>query len=68
MTKDYINNNNSSEHFGFALATGDFNGDGYPDFVSGAPNNSAISPNRGRVYIYFGGLNYDFVPDLIFNG
>lgn len=68
ITKVYINNNTSSEHFGFALATGDFNGDGYPDFVSGAPNSSAISPNRGRVYIYFGGLNYDFVPDLIFNG
>lgn len=39
---------------GFALASGDLNGDGYDDIVVGAPGNDDNLPNSGQVYVIFG--------------
>ncbi len=47
---------NALDKFGFALASGDLNGDGIPDLIVGAPYHSP-SPDlyqKGTVYVYFG--------------
>ena len=49
--------------FGHAITSGDFNGDGYGDFVVGAPDEDgaafwlgqADDEDEGRVHVYFGG-------------
>ena len=46
----------------------DFNGDGYDDFIVGAPFHDAGGTARGRVYVYFGGSALDDTPDLILSG
>lgn len=41
---------------GFSLAdAGDVTGDGYPDFLIGAPNHDGSGSNSGRVYLVTGG-------------
>ncbi len=46
--------------FGRALSSaGDFNNDGYNDFIVGAYN---------RAYLYFGGPQLDDIPDIVFEG
>jgi hypothetical protein len=59
--------------FGYALAGGkDINGDGYPDFVIGAPyywyggRPFGISES-GRVSVFFGGPTLDTIPDVELN-
>ncbi len=46
----------ADDHFGFALAAGDFNADGYDDLASGIPGNdcSAAVTNCGSVQVRFG--------------
>jgi hypothetical protein len=47
-----------NENFGWALAAGDFNGDGFDDLAVGVPGNDG----RGAVYVYYGlsgGLQLD---------
>ena len=56
--------------FGCAVSSGDVNGDGYSDLIVGAYG-AAPRPggyDMGRVYIYYGGLNFDTIPDVILNG
>jgi hypothetical protein len=48
-------NNQSFSHFGFSVAgAGDVNGDGYDDFLIGAPHFAGPMPNEGRAYLYYG--------------
>ncbi len=50
-----IEGTTQGEQFGWvANPIGDVDGDGVQDFVSTAPTNSSISPNRGRVYVFSG--------------
>ncbi|MCT4636710.1 MAG: FG-GAP-like repeat-containing protein [Bacteroidales bacterium] len=47
-------------------AAGDFNNDGYDDFIVGSPRYSDI--NSGRAYIYFGGADPDNIADVVISG
>jgi hypothetical protein len=56
--------------FGCSVSSGDVNGDSYKDLIVGAYW-SAPRPGgylMGQVYIYFGGPNFDTMPDVILNG
>ena len=52
--------------FGYSLKNaGDVNGDGYEDFIVGAPTENI---NTGKAYIFFGGMIIDTIPDIIMSG
>jgi hypothetical protein len=56
----------SDNNFGFSVSdAGDVNGDGYPDFITGAYRYSSY---KGRAYIYFGGPAFDNIADVILEG
>ncbi|MCD6382884.1 MAG: FG-GAP repeat protein [Thermoplasmata archaeon] len=46
--------NQLGAEFGYSLATGDFNGDGYDDLAVGAPYYDTSNTDAGRVLIYYG--------------
>src|SRR5262249_57155853 len=51
--------------FGVSVASaGDFNGDGYPDFIIGAQQ----AGNEGKAFIYYGGPSLDATPDVTLTG
>ena len=53
--------------FGTSVAIpGDLNGDGYDDFIIGAPNDDYDA--HGRVYIYYGGPHLDDQYDVLLEG
>lgn len=56
-----------NNYFGSAIAyNGDLNGDGYCDLVI---SDASYGPyESGRVYVYFGGPDFDTTPDLILDG
>jgi len=55
--------------FGNSLASlGDISGDGVDDLAIGAPRDNAGGTNAGRVYMHFGSVNPDTIPDLILTG
>jgi len=56
--------------FGCAIASGDVNGDSYKDLIVGAYATAPMPGGylMGRVYIYFGGSDFDTIPDIILNG
>ena len=59
----------SREQFGLTVSrAGDLNGDGQRDFLVGAPYNSSVDHQAGRVYGLFGGPGLDAVPDRILQG
>jgi hypothetical protein len=55
-----LSGENALDKFGYALACGDLNDDGYSDLAVGAPFHSPTPAlyQRGAVYVYFG-PNYD---------
>jgi hypothetical protein len=49
-----------NDNFGISVAVGDFNGDGYADILSGAPNNDIDNDaDGGRAYIFYGPITAD---------
>ncbi len=46
--------NQSGAYFGQSVATGDVNGDGYPDVIIGQPKHDNFGTERGHVYAYSG--------------
>jgi len=57
------------EYLGAAVAGGhDFNGDGYPDVLIGAPSALSGSARTGRAYVFYGGPLLDATADLLVNG
>jgi hypothetical protein len=59
----------AGDQFGTCISTsGDFNGDGYKDFVAAAALNAAGGNRAGRAYMYLGGPVLDATPDLVITG
>ncbi|MCK5833350.1 FG-GAP repeat protein [bacterium] len=59
----------AGDRFGTAIsACGDINGDGIDDFAVGASKNDDSGIDAGKVYIYFGGKQFDTVPDITLMG
>lgn len=53
--------------FGFSVAdAGDFNDDGRPDLLVGAPRDDTGGLAHGRAFLWFGGSNLSKAPDLVF--
>ncbi|MCX8015244.1 MAG: FG-GAP-like repeat-containing protein [candidate division WOR-3 bacterium] len=57
-------------NFGCSVSSGDINGDGCKDLIVGAYTAYVypVGDLAGRVYIYYGGPNFDTIPDVILNG
>ncbi|MBS1519168.1 MAG: FG-GAP repeat protein, partial [Bacteroidetes bacterium] len=56
----------SLNYFGVSVSdAGDFNGDGFSDFIVGA---NGYSGSTGRAYIFFGGNSPDTLADVIMTG
>ncbi|MBD3404010.1 hypothetical protein GF420_14050, partial [candidate division GN15 bacterium] len=59
----------ASSFFGQALApAGDFNDDGYPDLLVGAPFYDTPATSAGAVFLFYGGPTPDTAVDHIFTG
>jgi hypothetical protein len=59
----------AGDQFGVCVSTsGDFNGDGYMDFVVTAWGNDTGGTDSGRAYVYLGGPVLGTAPDLVITG
>lgn len=69
-----LNGQNDYDYFGYSVSSaGDVNGDGYADFLIGAPYNDEGADDAGKAYLYFGGgfgkiNSLDPSPSLTFLG
>lgn len=60
---------NKYDLFGYSVSSaGDVNGDGFSDFIVGAPFWSTVGPSEGKAYIYFGSRNMNDWADVIIKG
>jgi len=53
----------SGEGFGYGMSCGDVNGDNISDLAIGAPN-YFVSGGGGKIFIYYGGIDFDSIPDF----
>jgi hypothetical protein len=53
---------------GAVSPAGDFNADGFGDFLVGARTDTAGGVNAGQAFLYYGGPSVDATPDLVFTG
>ncbi len=59
----------AGDYFGYSVASaGDVNGDGFDDIVVGAPFSDNLGTDRGYAYLYAGGVNMDYNPDVVMIG
>ncbi|HPT72967.1 MAG TPA: integrin alpha, partial [Candidatus Cloacimonadota bacterium] len=63
----------NGSYFGYSIATLDFNHDGFDDLIVCSPESKSVYPDpvnwpKGRVDIYFGGQNFDNIPDITLLG
>jgi hypothetical protein len=57
------------DYLGFSVASaGDVNADGFDDIIVGAPFFDGLGTDKGFAYIYSGGPNMDYSPDLAMFG
>ncbi|MCK4653135.1 MAG: FG-GAP repeat protein [Candidatus Cloacimonetes bacterium] len=58
--------------YGYSIASIDFNGDNIDDLVVGSYKWSAegtpSGPNHGKIYFYYGGDDFDNIPELTMDG
>jgi len=54
--------------FGFSMAGGDLNGDGYSDFVIAGGADPSPSVWYSNYYVFFGGAELDTVPEFVIEG
>ncbi len=52
----------------FASGVSDFNGDGFDDISVALPNYSNGEADEGAILVYYGGAQFDSVPDLTLEG
>jgi len=57
-----------SQFGGTVSPAGDFNSDGFGDFLVGAWTDTTGGVNAGRALLYYGGPALDTTPDLVFTG
>lgn len=59
----------ADDRFGVnAKTAGDVNGDGFDDFIIGGFLNDGAGTDAGRAYLYYGGINVNTQPDVVFSG
>jgi hypothetical protein len=64
-----IDGEDTLDYFGYSVSSaGDVNGDGFDDVIVGARVNDQNGSSAGKAYIYFGGLNIDYVADVSMTG
>lgn len=58
--------------YGGSITTLDFNHDGIDDLVVGSyewsSNLNQSGPDQGKIYVYYGGTQFDTIPDLTADG
>lgn len=62
QTREGGTDGETDDRFGYVLAKGDFDGDGYDDLVVGAPNEDSSVTDSGSAQVFYGsplGLSYE---------